>query len=266
MVSSDFANIGASRKWRMYVHTVPFMNAAIQGFDQLYQICRLEYRDNLKKPRWGTDRRQHVGKTLRAGAFLAVMASGVWLWNTDNSTRLDQYLEETDYEKASYLTLYDVHGDTDIRIPVPFQIGAAFMKVPEIVIDLSTGTETLAGPRFLWSLVHGNLAISWLPSVVQPFWEVMTNTNFFGSPIIPGYMENWPPVRQFFSRSTPRPMILMGRLRKLNKQIDMLREHKGISKVRKEGEIIATYQERTATYERAVMEMRGPYDRWQREN
>ena len=212
MVSSDFANIGASRKWRMYVHTVPFMNAAIQGFDQIYQICRPEYRDNLKKPRWGADRRQHVGKTVRAGACLAAMAFGVWLWNTDNHTRLDQYLEETDYEKASYMTLYDVYGETDIRIPVPFQIGAAFMKVPEISFDLSTGTETLAGPRFLWSLIHGNLAISWLPSVVQPFWEVTTNRNFFGAPIIPGYMANWPPVRQFFSRSTPRPMILMGRL------------------------------------------------------
>ena len=212
MVSSDFANIGASRKWRMYVHTVPFMNAAIQGFDQLYQICRPEHRNDLKKPRWGADRRQHVAKTLRAGACLAAMAFGVWLWNIDNSTRRDQYLEETDYEKASYLTVYDVHGDTDIRIPVPFQIGAAFMKVPEIGFDLGTGTETLAGPRFLWSLIHGNLAISWLPSVVQPFWEVMTNRNFFGAPIIPGYMANWPPVRQFFSRSTPRPMILMGRL------------------------------------------------------
>ena len=375
MVSSDFANIGASRKWRMYVHTVPFMNAAIQGFDQLYQICRPEYRTNLKKPRWGNDRRQHVGKTLRAGACLAAMSFGVWLWNTDDYTRLDQYLEETDYEKASYMTLYDVHGDTDIRIPVPFQIGAAFMKVPEIVFDLGTGTESLAGPRFLWSLIHGNLAISWLPSVVQPFWEVMTNTNFFGSPIIPGYMANWPPVRQFFSRSTPRPMIFMGRtlgvsplhvqtfvrnwtghlgtlvitgldelmwdsetygekpfprtfglatgltsiqgykyksrsrwseefykmsnwadgwtrggwvskkqrpvearavhriankakrrLRKLNKQIDMLREHESMSRARKEREIIATYQERTATYERAVREMRVLYEHWQREN
>ena len=212
MVSSDFANIGASRKWRMYVHTVPFMNAAIQGFDQLYQICRPEYRNDLKKPKWGADRRQHARKTVRAGACLAAMAFGVWLWNTGDYTRLDQYLEETDYEKASYLTLYDVHADTDIRIPVPFQIGATFMKVPEIGFDLSTGTETLAGPRFLWSLIHGNLAISWLPSVVQPFWEVMTNRNFFGAPIIPGYMANWPPVRQFFSRSTPRPMILLGRL------------------------------------------------------
>ena len=375
MVSSDFANIGASRKWRMYVHTVPFMNAAIQGFDQLYQICRPEYRKNLKNPRWGADRRQHVAKTVRTGVCLAVMAFGVWLWNTDDYARLNQYLEETDYEKASYLTLYDVHGDTDIRIPVPFQIGAAFMKVPEIVFDLGTGTGTLAGPRFLWSLIHGNLAISWLPSVVQPFWEVMTNTNFFGSPIIPGYMANWPPVRQFFSRSTPRPMIFTGRilgvsplhvqtfvrswtghlgtlvitgldemmwdtefygekpfprtlglltgltsiqgyqyksrsrwseefyemsnwadgwtrggwvsreqrplearqvnriankakrrLSKLNKRIDKIREHKDMSRDKKEKEIITIYLERTTIYERAAMEMRGPYELWQREN
>lgn len=372
MVSSDFANIGASRKWRMYVHTVPFLNAALQGFDQIYQICRPEYRDDPKKNNWGTERRQHVRKTLRAGACLAVMALGVWLWNTSDHTRLDQYLEETDYEKASYLTLYDISGDMDLRIPVPFQIGAAFMKLPEISFDLGAGTETLAGPRFLWSLVHGNLAISWLPSVVQPFWEVMTNTNFFGAPIIPGYMANWPPVRQFFQRSTPRSMIVLGRLlgvsplhiqtfvrawtghlgtlvvtgldeltwdhdtygekpfprtfglltgiasvqgyryksrtrwseefyamanwadgwarggpagngqrqtaarevrriangakrelRDLGKEIDRVREHRTMSRAHKEREIIAIYRERTATYQRAVPEMRRPYGLWQ---
>lgn len=210
MVSSDFANIGASRGWRMYVHTVPFLNASIQGFDQLYQICRPEYRSNPKESRWGSGRRQHIIKTLCAGACLAGMAFGGWLWNTSDDARLTQYLGETDYEKASYLTLYDISADTDIRIPVPFQIGAAFMKVPEISFDLVTKTETLAGERFVWSLIHGNLAISWLPAVLQPVWEVKTNRNFFGAPIIPGYMANWPATRQFFSRSTPEFLIQLG--------------------------------------------------------
>ena len=212
MVSSDFANIGASRRWRMYVHTVPFMNAAIQGLDQLYQICRPEYRNDLKEPRWGTDRKQHVNKTLRAGACLAGMAFAVWLWNISDDVKLTQYLDETDYEKASYLTLYDIHDDADIRIPVPFQIGAAFMKVPEIMFDLTSGTETLAGARYAWSLIHGNLAISWLPAVLQPVWEVKTNRNFYGAPIIPGYMANWPAKFKFFSGSTPEPMVQLGQL------------------------------------------------------
>ena len=212
MVSSDFANIGASRRWRMYIHTVPFMNAAIQGLDQLYQICRPEYRNDPQEPRWGTDRKQHVIKTLRAGACLAGMAFAVWLWNISDNVRLTQYLDETDYEKASYLTLYDLYDDTDIRIPVPFQIGAAFMKVPEIMFDLTSGTETLAGARYVWSLIHGNLAISWLPAALQPVWEVKTNRNFYGAPIIPGYMANWPAKFQFFSGSTPQPMVQLGQL------------------------------------------------------
>ena len=212
MVSSDFANIGASRKWRMYVHTVPFMNAAIQGLDQLYQICRPEYRKDMKNPRWGLDRKQHVNKTLRAGACLAGMAFAVWLWNISDDVKLTQYLDETDYEKASYLTLYDIHDDADIRIPVPFQIGAAFMKVPEIMFDLTSGTGTLAGARYAWSLIHGNLAISWLPAVLQPVWEVKTNRNFYGAPIIPGYMANWPAKFKFFSGSTPEPMVQLGQL------------------------------------------------------
>ena len=212
MVSSDFANIGASRGWRMYIHTVPFLNASIQGFDQLYQICRPEYRSNPKEPRWGSYRKQHVTKTLCAGVCLAGMAYGGWLWNTSDDARLTQYLGETDYEKASYLTLYDISEDTDIRIPVPFQNGAAFMKLPEISVDLMTETETLAGARFVYSLIHGNLAISWLPAVLQPVWEVKTNRNFFGAPIIPGYMANWPATRQFHSRSTPELLIQTGQL------------------------------------------------------
>ncbi|MDE0073949.1 MAG: hypothetical protein OXR82_16270 [Gammaproteobacteria bacterium] len=50
MVSSDFANIGSSRGWRMYVRTVPFPNAAIQGLDPLYQIFRRPRRSDPAIP------------------------------------------------------------------------------------------------------------------------------------------------------------------------------------------------------------------------
>ena len=215
MVSSDFANIGASRRWRMYVHTVPFLNAAIQGFDQLYQVCRPESRQDLSKPRWGEERKQHVRKTLTAGSWLIGVALAVCIWNTTSDDRSEQYIGESEYKKASYLTIYDISGDADLRIPVPFQIGAAFIKVPEIGFDLLTGTDTLAGSKFAWSLVHGNLAVGWLPAVVQPVWEVMTNRNFFGAPIIPGYMWNWPPERQFY-RSTPEPLVAIGSVFKIS--------------------------------------------------
>ena len=100
----------------------------------------------------------------------------------------------------------------DIRIPTPFQIGAMFMKIPEVTFDLATGTDTLAGPRFVWSLVHGNLAIGWIPAVAQPVVEVRTNRNFFGNEIIPAYMQSWLPEQQFFPRSTPEPYRAAGRL------------------------------------------------------
>ena len=210
MVSSDFANIGASRNWRMYVRTVPFLNAAIQGFDQIYQICRPAYSTQNKQPKWNDDQLAHVRKTMLAGGLLACISFGVWAWNTGNDGRMNQYLEETDYEKASYLTFYDLFNDRDIRIPVPFQIGAVFMKIPEVVFDISSGTPSLAGPKFVWSLVHGNLAVGWVPAVIQPFWEVLTNRNFYGGQIIPSYMQSWRPSRQYFPRSTPLPFVSIG--------------------------------------------------------
>ena len=71
MVSADFANIGASRPWRMYLHTVPFMNAAILGLDQLYQIVRRRARGSAAANRCGAgDRAQHIRKVLAAGLCL----------------------------------------------------------------------------------------------------------------------------------------------------------------------------------------------------
>ena len=212
MVSSDFANIGASRGWRMYVHTVPFLNAALQGLDQLYQILRPRWRPDPNAPKWTPDQEQHVRKVATMGAYLAVASLAAWAYNVSDPGRQRAYQAETEYEKASWVTLYDLVGDADVRIPVPFQIGAVFIKLPEVAIDLVTGSETLAGPRFLWSMVHGNLWLGWKPAAVQPIIEVYTNRNFFGSEIIPPYMRYWPPEQQFFHRSTPLPYRAVGEL------------------------------------------------------
>ena len=205
MVSSDFANIGSSRGWRMYVHTVPFLNAAIQGLDQLYQIFRRPRRGDPAAPPRTAEQRTHIRKVIWSGACLAGLSCVAWTFNGSSGARELAYQGETDYDKASWVTLYDVAGDTDIRIPVPFQIGAAFIKLPEVALDLAAGRETLAGPKFVWSLIHGNLAVGWVPAVAQPIVEIRTNRNFFGDEIIPPYMANWPAERQYFDRSTPLP-------------------------------------------------------------
>ena len=205
MVSSDFANIGSSRGWRMYVHTVPFLNAAIQGLDQLYQIFRRPQRGDPAAPARTAEQRAHIRKVIWSGACLAALSCVAWTFNGSTRARQLAYQGETDYDKASWVTLYDVAGDTDIRIPVPFQIGATFIKLPEVVLDLVAERETLAGPKFVWSLVHGNLAVGWIPAVAQPIVEIRTNRNFFGNEIIPPYMSNWPAERQYFDRSTPLP-------------------------------------------------------------
>ena len=212
MVSADFANIGASRGWRMYVVTVPFLNAAIQGFDQLYQIVRFRSRRDRSSPLWGRGRRGHVAKTLFCGLILSSMAWAAWEHNHRGSARRAAYENQTDYEKASWVTLYGVSPGTDIRIPVPFQIGAVFVKLPEVALDLARGTDTQAGPKFLWSLIHGNLAVGWIPAVAQPIVEVYANRNFFGEEIIPAYMRGWPPEAQYFHRSTPLPYRATGEI------------------------------------------------------
>ena len=210
MVSSDFANIGSSRGWRMYVHTVPFLNAAIQGLDQLYQIFRKPQRTDPGILPRTADQRAHIRKVIRSGACLAALSCIAWTFNGSSRVREVAYEGETEYDKASWVTLYDVVGDTHIRIPVPFQIGAVFIKLPEVALDLVARRETLAGPKFVWSLIHGNLALGWMPAVAQPIVEIRTNRNFFGDEIIPAYMAGWPAERQYFDRSTPLPYRSVG--------------------------------------------------------
>ena len=212
MVSADFANIGASRGWRMYVATVPFLNAAIQGLDQLYQIVRFRSRRDRSSPLWGRGRRWHVAKTLFCGLMLSAAAWAAWEHNHGGSARRAAYENQTDYEKASWVTLYRIAPGTDIRIPVPFQIGAVFVKIPEVALDLARGSDTQAGPKFAWSLIHGNLAVGWIPAVAQPFVEVYANRNFFGEEIVPAYMRSWPPEAQYFHRSTPLPYRAAGEI------------------------------------------------------
>ena len=203
MVSSDFANIGSARPWRMYVHTVPFLNAALQGLDQLYQIARRPA-SGKRSP----DQRQHVRKTLAAGALMAAASTFVWGWHTSDPERRAAYEGEAEWSKAAWVTLYDV-GGADVRLPVPFQIGAAFIKLPEAALDLMGGIGTVAGSRFAWEIVHGNLWMGWKPAVVAPLIDIYTNRNYFGGEIVPGYMTNWRPEQQKF-RSTAAPYVALG--------------------------------------------------------
>ncbi|MDE0259926.1 MAG: hypothetical protein OXR82_16265, partial [Gammaproteobacteria bacterium] len=57
----------------------------------------------------------------------------------------------------------------------------------------------MAGLKFVWSLVHGNLAVGWIPAVAQPIFEIRTNRNSFGDEIIP---PTWPTGQRNAGTST----------------------------------------------------------------
>lgn len=215
MVSSDFGNIGSGRSWRMYIGTVPFFNAALQGFDQLYQVWRPRYGRQPQERLLTKEQGKHVKKVWATGLLLSVATGALWTWNVSDPERKLQFESETQYEKSAYVTAYDVLGETDVRIPVPFQIGAFFMKLPEIALDASNSIGTVTGWEFFGHLVHGNVAVGWLPAAIKPIWEVQTNTNFFGGDIVPPYMQfRQPPSSRYF-RTTLAPYITIGEI--LNK-------------------------------------------------
>lgn len=156
MVSADFANIGASRGWRMYVVTVPFLNAAIQGLDQLYPIVRFTAavigRHRYEGAGGGETHGQDI--VLRADSLVNGLGS---MGALPSRERPPSGLPEPDGLREGVVgdAVQRLRAVTDIRIPVPFQIGEVFVKLPEVALDLARGTDTQAGLKFPPNRRHG---------------------------------------------------------------------------------------------------------------
>ena len=211
-VSTDFADRGASEAWWTYCRTVAFLNAALQGMNQLRKVFFT--RSGLGgKTRGPFDVMRHSGHARRsylprALLLVAIPAGALW-WNASSEERLERYESQAAFEKASHVYLYNVAG-TDYRIPVPFELGAVFMKFPELVLDRVLGLKTVDTDRAVdplplptvRSLAESTFLLSFIPALVQPTWYVLRNEDFLGREIEPRYMRDWRSADRFFA-STP---------------------------------------------------------------
>ena len=218
-ISTDFADRGASQLWWTYCRTVPFLNASLQGMNQLRKVFFTV--GGTGGETHGVRSVLHRSLHARHSAFRAFMLMAIPLlalaWNLSNDARKDQYQAQAAFDKANYVYLYDV-GGVDYRIPVPFELGAIFMKLPELVADRlfdvpTVDTETLyLGPSDLvpptvWSLVDSTFLLTFTPALIQPAYHVMRNRDFLDRIIEPYYMKDWPVANRHFSST---PIVLRG--------------------------------------------------------
>ena len=209
--ATDFADRGASEAWWTYCRTVAFLNAALQGMNQLRKVffTRSGLGGKTRGPFDVVRHSRHARRSYARALLLVAIPAGALWWNSSGDERLERYESQAAFEKASHVYLYDV-GGTDYRIPVPFELGAVFMKFPELILDRVLGLKTVdtdcaVDPLPLptvRSLAESTFLLSFIPALVQPTWYVLRNEDFLGREIEPRYLRDWRSGDRFFA-STP---------------------------------------------------------------
>ena len=214
-ISTDFADRGAGPLWWNYCRTVPFLNAALQGMNQLRKVffSAKGTGGSAKDLLWTWRHSPHAASSSLRACLLSAISLSALAWNLSSYERESRYEAQSAYDKANYVYLYDVNG-TDYRIPVPFELGAVFMKIPEMLADRLLGLETVdtAGLKLSWtdvaapptvrSLVDSTFLLSFTPAVIQPSYRILRNRDYFGRDIEPFYMQSRPTANRYFS-TTP---------------------------------------------------------------
>lgn len=180
-VSVDFGMHGANRTIRLLARITPFLNPAFQG---LYKGART-FAD---KPM----------QTLLRGSAITLFSALLYSMNHDK----DWYDDIEQWEKNTYWHV-DIGMRKDgkvvpLRIPKPFEWGAAFASIPEGImayIKDHSGEKLLDRIGSVLSNVFGIRAI---PTAALLPWEIGTNKDSFtGRPIVPDSVSKVDPALQF---------------------------------------------------------------------
>ncbi len=188
-ISTDFAIKGANRDLTSFMATVPFMKAAINGIDKtarrVFSINGEMKLTNMTKFRnaQGELQQQKV-KIYAAGSMIALASLALFFANKDD----ERYKRLTRDQKLMYWHVFV--GDRHIKIPKPYDIGFVFASLPEIIAN---GIYTKHGEDALKEFMFGiktMFSIGDVSGMFQPILDHMTNTNWMGSPIVPGSVQN----------------------------------------------------------------------------
>ena len=217
-VATDFANRGAADDAVTFViRTTVFLNAAIQGLNETRKVALTRSGMGGKTRLWGAKAPKFWGAGLIG---LTALSAFAWYHSTSTTENLEKYEALTTYHKSAYLHFTGVDSfQGHFRIPVPFEVGFLFQKLPEMAFDAVAGLDTSDTdpvtrgylPPTAREILQTSFLLSSLPvpSAVAPAFDHLRNRNFFGAEIVPYYMMSRPaPARHF--RSTPSTYVRAG--------------------------------------------------------
>lgn len=179
----DFTRTGTSNLVRFIAHTVPFVNARLQGLDKAARAAPGTFKDWMNP--------KEAAKFKAVIGVYSAMSVGLYLAMKDD----DDYKASEEWEKRTY-HLFKIPGDdTMYRIPRPFEVGAiAYLaeSVAQQMVD-----DEVHGELFAERLGHtltDTFAMNPIPQMFKPGAEVAMNRNMFtGRPIESQAMTNLSP-------------------------------------------------------------------------
>tara|TARA_Y100000004_G_scaffold47959_1_gene52803 strand:+ start:1730 stop:10168 length:8439 start_codon:yes stop_codon:yes gene_type:complete len=143
----------------MLIPLIPFLNARIQGL----------YRTGTALS--GTE--SNARKSFMKGGIYLGLSLGVYGIMSQN----EDWEKEPLYRKLNYHIIYA--GDKKFLIPKPFEIGAIFSTMPELLLDgIAQKDGKLVRDGVLQILIN-NFQLNPIPQAVKPLLEIGVNRDFF---------------------------------------------------------------------------------------
>ncbi len=163
----NFNRKGSSAVVRILTAAVPFLNARMQGLDVLYRAITGKMNNANAK--------EIQEKFFRRGMMILGLSTMYYFAVAGNP----------DYEKQEQETKDNnwLIPGSNIRIPIPFEVGILFKTIPERIMAYTFGNDT--GKDFLDAMKragNGFIPISpaaYIPQTFKPIIEAMTNYSFF---------------------------------------------------------------------------------------
>lgn len=166
--SMPFSKRGTSPSMRYLNHMVPFMSAAIQGWDVLYRT--------LKNDMPLSDRMNVRNALLARGAMIAAMSMAYAMAMQDD----EKYQKANTQERLSNWFVHVPGTDQTLKIPVPFEYGILFKMIPEMMVRVGAADKEL-GPelRAIGGALAGMVPNAMVPQAMLPITEAMLNKSFY---------------------------------------------------------------------------------------
>ncbi|WP_422465819.1 LPD38 domain-containing protein [Endozoicomonas sp. ALC013] len=188
--SLDVLNFTRSGQWpliRFMVNSVPFFNSLIQGVNRLWRGI---------KPGDDWSLSAFSGPVIFRGMLYGLASWALLSLYKDD----ERYKKLTNDQKLGYHHFWIGEGDEGhFQIPKPFEVGAIFATLPEIITQSLDGSEDRKWTKdMLHRLVMNIFNLDPIPQIIKPIWEVSENRDRFRDrPIIPMHLQNLKPEAQY---------------------------------------------------------------------